>query len=81
MHSEELADQELSVAKSEALSAEFAASIPYFKDSGFARSHWEVVARFGRFPHRNAAKGRASTAEEAAWLAGPGVPGWARSQG
>lgn len=46
----------------------------------FARSHLDVVRRFGRFPHRNAALGRAGTAEEEAWLAGPDVPEWARSQ-
>ncbi len=32
-----------------------------------ARSHLEVVSRFGRFPHRNPILGRASTAAEAAW--------------
>jgi uncharacterized protein (DUF924 family) len=31
-----------------------------------------VVRRFGRFPHRNEALGRASTAEEIAFLAQPG---------
>ena len=39
----------------------------------FARQHQDVIARFGRFPHRNAALGRASTAQEAAWLAQPGA--------
>ena len=34
-----------------------------------ARGHREVVARFGRQPHRNAALGRASTAEELEYLA------------
>lgn len=34
-----------------------------------ARAHAEVIARFGRFPWRNAALGRASTAEELALLA------------
>jgi uncharacterized protein (DUF924 family) len=34
----------------------------------FARRHRDIVARFGRFPHRNAVLGRASTAEETAWL-------------
>ena len=28
----------------------------------------DVIARFGRFPHRNAALGRTSTPEEQAWL-------------
>jgi uncharacterized protein (DUF924 family) len=34
-----------------------------------ARGHRAVIARFGRYPHRNAILGRASTAEEAAYLA------------
>ena len=38
----------------------------------WARKHHDIVARFGRFPHRNAALGRASTAEEAEFLTQPG---------
>jgi uncharacterized protein (DUF924 family) len=38
----------------------------------WARKHHDIVARFGRFPHRNAALGRASTAEELAFLQQPG---------
>jgi len=34
-----------------------------------ARAHAAVIARFGRFPWRNAALGRATTTEEAAFLA------------
>lgn len=41
----------------------------------FARDHAEVIARFGRYPSRNAALGRTSTAEEAAYLKTPGA-GW-----
>ena len=33
---------------------------------------WDVIARFGRFPHRNAILGRLDTPEEAAYLAGGG---------
>jgi uncharacterized protein (DUF924 family) len=33
-----------------------------------ARAHREVIRRFGRFPHRNAALGRTTTPEEAAFL-------------
>jgi uncharacterized protein (DUF924 family) len=33
-----------------------------------ARAHRAVIARFGRFPGRNLALGRASTAAETAWL-------------
>jgi len=38
----------------------------------YAWRHQEVVARFGRFPHRNAILGRDSTPGEAAYLAQPG---------
>jgi uncharacterized protein (DUF924 family) len=38
----------------------------------YARRHYEVIRRFGRFPHRNALLGRASTAEEADFLKQPG---------
>lgn len=38
----------------------------------YAMRHREVIARFGRFPHRNAIVGRPSTAEEAAFLEQPG---------
>jgi len=34
----------------------------------FAHRHRDVVRRFGRFPHRNAVLGRASTADELAFL-------------
>lgn len=38
----------------------------------YAHRHRGVIARFGRFPHRNAILGRASTPEELAYLALPG---------
>ena len=38
----------------------------------WAQRHHDIVARFGRFPHRNALLGRADTAEEAAFLLTPG---------
>jgi len=38
----------------------------------WAQRHHDVVARFGRFPHRNAALGRGSTAEEIQFLQQPG---------
>jgi uncharacterized protein (DUF924 family) len=40
-----------------------------------AREHHDIVARFGRFPHRNAVLGRASTAAELAFLDGGGFAG------
>jgi uncharacterized protein (DUF924 family) len=39
----------------------------------YARRHGEVIERFGRFPHRNAVLGRASTPDEADYLAQPGA--------
>jgi uncharacterized protein (DUF924 family) len=38
----------------------------------WAQKHQVIVARFGRFPHRNAALGRSSTAEEIEFLKQPG---------
>lgn len=69
-HSEDPEDQERSVMLFEALAAEappawrkFAADfVPY------AHAHRDVIARFGRFPHRNAILGRVNTAEERAYL-------------
>lgn len=40
----------------------------YRHSANQARGHLEVIARFGRFPHRNAVLGRASTPEEVAYL-------------
>ena len=38
----------------------------------YAEQHQQVIARFGRFPHRNAVLGRESTAEELEFLSRPG---------
>lgn len=64
MHSEDIADQERAVMLYEAIGLEDAAR--------FARLHRDQIARFGRFPGRNAALGREDTAEEAAFLREPG---------
>ena len=64
MHSEVIAVQE--------------AALPLFerfsdpRTADFAHRHRDVIARFGRFPHRNALLGRVSTAEELAFLQTPG---------
>ncbi|HFE45571.1 MAG TPA: DUF924 family protein, partial [Nannocystis exedens] len=63
-HSEKLADQDRCCA----LAKELAAAQWY----EFAKKHREIVARFGRFPHRNEALGRESTAEERLFLTEPG---------
>ena len=38
----------------------------------WAQQHYDVIARFGRFPHRNAVLGRESTAAETEFLKQPG---------
>ena len=39
----------------------------------YARQHFGIIQRFGRFPHRNRALGREPTAEEQAWLESGGA--------
>lgn len=41
----------------------------------YARLHQELIARFGRFPHRNAVLGRTTTPEETEYLASGGFAG------
>ena len=65
-HSEELADQALSVERARLLGAE---ALEH------ARGHQAIVRRFGRFPHRNALLGRETTEKEAAFLAEGGFAG------
>ena len=67
-HSEDLADQERAVELMGALEA----FEPTRGLVEWAERHREVVRRFGRFPHRNAVLGRASTPEEAEFLKQPG---------
>lgn len=59
MHSENLADQDLSVALFREANME----------TRWPEHHRAIVRRFGRFPHRNAILGRQSTVEELAYLA------------
>ena len=68
-HSESLADQERSVALFSTLAAGHPGCEGFLD---YAHRHHEVIARFGRFPHRNAALGRPSTPEETSYLAQPG---------
>ncbi|WP_245640858.1 DUF924 family protein [Sphingomonas taxi] len=67
MHAEDLAMQDLSVAKFEALGIA--------ENLAFARDHRDVIAKYGRFPSRNAALGRESTGAEETYLAQPDA-GW-----
>ena len=59
-HSEAIADQDRTVALCEALG-----DANYLK---YAQAHRDVIRRFGRFPHRNRALARVSTAAEQDWL-------------
>jgi uncharacterized protein (DUF924 family) len=68
-HSESLADQDESVRLVEALpGTEWRATVV-----DYAIRHRDVIVKFGRFPHRNAALGRVSSAAEQEYLAQPGA--------
>ena len=67
-HSESVEDQRTCCALMETLKP-----FPETRDvHAWALKHLAVIERFGRFPHRNAALGRASTPEEIEYLAQPG---------
>lgn len=72
MHSEDIADQDISVM----LYAVEAARAPADAVEGarngldFATKHRDIIRKFGRFPHRNVALGRESTSEEIEFLKG-----------
>ncbi len=66
-HSEDLADQDFGLA----LCAEAGVA----DDLRWAGVHRDIIARFGRFPHRNEALGRVTTAEEQAFLDAGGFGG------
>jgi uncharacterized protein (DUF924 family) len=63
-HSEDLADQKRSL--------ELFTALGNPENLDFAERHEAIIARFGRFPHRNATLGRDSTPEEEAFLQQPG---------
>jgi uncharacterized protein (DUF924 family) len=67
-HSEYLADQERCLA----LMGEIAVFPETADLPKWAEAHVVIIRRFGRFPHRNAALGRPSTAEELEFLKQPG---------
>lgn len=69
-HSERLADQDRGVRLFSARYGQSPAERRMFLLH--ARAHRAVISRFGRFPFRNAALGRASTAEESEWLGAGG---------
>lgn len=68
-HAEDLSHQRTSVQLFQQLARDEPARADLV---GWAQKHLVIVERFGRFPHRNAALGRASTAEELAFLQTPG---------
>ncbi|WUR13430.1 DUF924 family protein [[Empedobacter] haloabium] len=68
-HAENLSLQERSVILFDKLSAS-ASGFDTMLD--YAKRHYEVIRKFGRFPHRNAILGRASTPEELEYLQQPG---------
>ena len=69
-HSESEEDQHTSVELFTRLAADTPANDRGHSDEAlrFARGHRDIVARFGRFPHRNAHLGRASTPDELEFL-------------
>jgi uncharacterized protein (DUF924 family) len=69
-HAEDAAMQARSVALFGALARDVPA-LAGFED--YAHRHAAVIDRFGRFPHRNVALGRVSTADEVEYLAQPGA--------
>ena len=73
-HAESLEMQDRSVALYEKLVNEAAAAERQLFEGflDYARKHRDVVARFGRFPHRNELLGRPSTPEEIEFLKQPG---------
>lgn len=70
MHAEELSLQDECVAHFEKLvrQAPEEISAKIANNLVHAREHRDIIARFGRFPHRNQVLGRASTPEEEAFL-------------
>jgi uncharacterized protein (DUF924 family) len=67
-HSESLEDQQLACELTRPLEA-FPETSDVYR---YALAHHDIIARFGRFPHRNTALGRVSTAEELEFLKQPG---------
>lgn len=68
-HSEDAADQDHALALWSAHAAETGDS------DKWARIHGDIIARFGRFPHRNACLGRETTADEQDFLETGGFAG------
>lgn len=69
-HSEDMVDQREAVRLFENLMSDATehTRAPLQSALDYARRHAEVIAKFGRFPHRNDVLGRDSTPEERAWV-------------
>ncbi len=67
-HSEEMALQERSVALFDELVADGRGDARLVSSRRYALAHRDVIAQFGRFPHRNAILGRDSTEQELVYL-------------
>ena len=74
-HAESLEAQETAVASLDRLAGDAPEHLREYcvYCAGFARGHRDIIAKFGRFPHRNAVLGRESTAAEIEWLAAEGA--------
>ncbi len=73
-HAEDLERQELGVQLFTGLASEDPERDALWSEfADFAELHHEIIQRFGRFPHRNAALGRATTDREEAWLESGGA--------
>lgn len=76
MHSENFAIQKLSVEIYSSLASEFRRIPEIFENlscsADYARRHFEIIERFGRYPHRNKILGRESTTGEIEFLKQPG---------
>ncbi|KAL6763018.1 DUF924-domain-containing protein [Haematococcus lacustris] len=89
-HSEVLADQQECVRLFQEMAADVQAAVEASPDDElgppllklvadmvvYAEAHLEIVAKWGRFPHRNAILGRASTPEEEAGLKDKSIRGF-----
>lgn len=65
MHSEQLPDQQRCLALCQALG----------QSEDYAQEHLDIIAKFGRFPHRNPQLARTTTPQEQAYLDGGGFAG------
>ena len=77
MHSEDLKVQKMSVEHFDNVVVQakerFPKNVSYFENNFFyAKKYCAIIAKFGRFPHRNAVLGRASSSQELEFLQKPG---------